>query len=144
MNKHKRPRSASEFHEERDRDLYRAFKQALCRKDLTNEHDMVRAAIETPAERFYVSEERAARVVNQWLADKCPPRMLATQRMMYEEIVRRVLRLHERHPARRINQLVWEVICQPAPRFYLTEKSAFVILRRIRKKSIQRQHLMAA
>ena len=70
------------------------------------------------------------------MTDGCPPRMLPMQRMMYDEIIRRVIEMRQQQPRERINRLVWEVICQPAPRFYLTEKSAYVILNRIKKKSV--------
>lgn len=128
MKTHKKTRSASEFHEARNRDLVRAYKQAYQRKELTTSHDTIRAALAMPAERFYVSEERAVRVVNQWLSGHRPAKMLPMQRMMYEEIVRRVHHLRSKRQHERINHLVWEVIAQPAPRFYLTEKSAYVIL----------------
>ena len=130
MKTQKKTRATSEFHEERDRDLLRAYKQAFIRKDLNNRLDTVRAAITMPAKRFYVSEERAIRVVRQWLAGRQPTKMLPMQRMMYEEIVRRVKDLRRERPKERLNRLVWEVIAQPAPRFYLTEKSAYVILLR--------------
>ena len=131
MKKHNTPRAASEYHEERDHDLHLAYKQAVRRKDLTTLGDIIRATVETPAPRFYVSEERAARVVNQWMIhQQQPKKMLPMQRMMYEEIIRRVKQMRQSHPKERLNRLVWEVICQPAPRFYLTEKSAYVILRR--------------
>ena len=116
---------------ERNRDLLRVYKQALRRKDLVRQRDIIKAAITTPAQRFYVSEERAVRVVNQWLSKRCTSKMLPMQRMMYAEIVRRVKALRRQRPQERINRLVWEVIAQPAPRFYLTEKSAYVILGKI-------------
>ena len=133
MRKHTR-RAASEYHEERNRDLLRVYKQALLRKDLTQHDEILKATVMTPAQRFYVSEERAVRVVNQWLAKQCSSKMLPMQRMMYAEIVRRVKALRRQRPNERINRLVWEVIAQPAPRFYLTEKSAYVILRKIKKR----------
>ncbi len=136
MKKHTIRRGSSEYHEQRDHDLFCAYKQAFTRKDLSNERDTVRAAIKSPTPRFYVSEERAVRVVNQWMTDGCPPRMLPMQRMMYDEIVRRVREMQRQQPRERINRLVWEVISQPAPQFYLTEKSAYVILNRIRKESV--------
>lgn len=97
--------------------------------------DLYAEIVEWPAQRFYVSEERACSVIKRmqrgigFLAGMHP-----LKRMMFVEINRRVAVLQKSQPGRSVRSLCRKVVMQPAPRFYLTSSSAKAILNGYRKK----------
>lgn len=124
-----------DFRAQRDRDLYRAY----CRT-LDNTHSpfrlptVIQQVLKRPAERFYVSEERAAIVITEMMKGKSIASMQVQKRRMYNEIYRRFRRVKRAHPAMSLQEAITIVVNQPAPEFYLTVGSAIVILHRIRKQ----------
>lgn len=95
---------------------------------------LMEEVVATPAQRFYVSEERAAIVLSKMLQGQSIAHMQLQKRRMFEEIYRRFLALMQRRPYLRYQEAVAIVVNQPAPEFYLTIGSAIVILHRIRKR----------
>lgn len=127
-----------DFRGQRDDDLFRAYSAAWERAYMNDEYvclsRLMEEVVATSAQRFYVSEERAAIVLSKMLQGQSIAHMQLQKRRMFEEIYRRFLALMQRRPYLRYQEAVTIVVNQPAPEFYLTIGSAIVILHRIRKR----------
>ncbi|MBR5688432.1 MAG: hypothetical protein IKX36_10845 [Prevotella sp.] len=128
-------RTENELNEERDQDLWRTYLEVSRSLELLSEEDAVRRTVTSAAPRFYVSDERAARVVS-WLENdnERVERMLPQRREMFDEIYRRTQLLRTEHPDWCLRDLVRHVVSRPAPQFYLTPGSGYMILRRIKRR----------
>lgn len=124
--------SVSDFSEDRNRELLKVFYALLEKESRQGIEDVFMRAIKAPASRFWVSERRAAAVVGRMNSkgDTALARMLPARREMYREIYRRYLLEREERPKESMVGLVSEIVNSPAPEFYLTFKSARVILYR--------------
>lgn len=122
-----------EYKDQRDRDLLRVY-YALRGNKYPSEHDFFEAVVNSPSERFWVSEERATAVIASMIRGKKLDNMLKNKASMFEEIYRRVLELRKTRPNEPLFYLVFDVVNQPAPKFYMTPKSAKVIICKIRKE----------
>lgn len=79
---------------------------------------------DVPAPRFYISEERAFRLVSlRRRKGRWPEGIIPTRRRMLNEIYRRVEAMMEADPALDLRDAVFEVVNSPAPSFYLTPGS---------------------
>lgn len=123
----------SDFGDERDADLLRAYREVLGEVDYIRLDEVCEKVVSKPSKRFWVSEERAAEVVGKMLRGGSLAGMMPQRRAMYEEIYRRCVdRLQGcRMP---LCQVVFDVVNSPAPCFYLEPKSAKIILWRVRNK----------
>lgn len=82
-----------------------------------------------PADRFYVSEERAYRLLlEKRRTGRFPHGMWPTKRRMLEIIDERVSSLVSEHPDQPLYELVFRVVNSPAPSFFLTPNSIRTIL----------------
>lgn len=136
--KMKKKGSTSDFARQRDRELYESFKQVLATSRGVALRDMFGMAAARPASRFWVSEERAAAVIGAMMRDGVEPAtagMFAGRRAMYEELFSRVIAKMTADPSLCMTHAVGEAVCEPAPCFYLTDKSAKVIIYRIRRRA---------
>ncbi len=134
----KKKGSTSDFARQRDRELYESFKQVLATSRGVALRDMFGMAAARPASRFWVSEERAAAVIGAMMRDGVEPAtagMFAGRRAMYEELFSRVIAKMTADPSLCMTHAVGEAVCEPAPCFYLTDKSAKVIIYRIRQRA---------
>lgn len=129
----KKEGSGFEYKEQRDRALLRAYYELRGNK-YPSEHDFFEAVVNAPSERFWVSEERATAVVASMIRGKKLDNMLQNKASMFEEIHRRVLELRKSRPNEPLSYLVFDVVNQPAPKFYITPKSAKVIICKIKKE----------
>ncbi len=124
--------STADFIPQRNKELLEAFKQELYQLgNISNDRIFSRAA-HRKASRFWVSEQRAAVVVSKMLKGDRLLTMNRKKREMYFEIFKRVRILLEHNPHRTISDAVFEVVNSPAPEFYLTDKSARVLIYKIR------------
>lgn len=124
--------SKSDFIPQRNKELLDAFKQELYQLgSISNDRIFSRAAHRT-ASRFWVSEQRAAVVVSKMMKGDNLQSMNRKKREMYFEIFRRVMDLRKKNPKTTIYDAVFEVVNSPAPEFYLTDKSARVLIYQIR------------
>lgn len=123
-----------ENEEARNRDLMRAFNAQLAIKKNRSMSDVYKATVNSPSERFWVSEERAAIVISNMMRGDTLEGMGRTKRTMYYEIFHRVRKLRKLRPSDSIYNLTFEVVNSPAPQFYLTPGSAKVIIYKIRKQ----------
>lgn len=126
--------SKFEYEEERDKDLMRAYREQLSLCDSIILSDIFRKVVLMPSSRFWVSEERASIVVASMMKGDKLERMRPTTREMYKEIYKRVRKQKEEHADKSLSEIVFCVIRQPAPQFYLTPDSARVIVSRIKRK----------
>lgn len=133
----KKSGSVSEFLGLRDRELAEAFASILRTADMPL-RDMFAAAAASPCSRFWVGELRAERVVrnmiNAGLSSPDDPDMLPKKREMYAEICRLTKNLMEADPSLSLPRAVELAVNSPAPEFYITEKSAKVIIYSIRRR----------
>lgn len=124
--------SISTFTKQRNDDLMRAYREKLAEVRHISIHDIFRRVSETPSARFWVSEERAANVINTLYAGKPLPIMGRKKREMFQEIYRRFLILKNEFPKKSVYELVSRIVVQPAPSFYLTPRTVGVLIYRIK------------
>ncbi len=115
--------SIMDFTRQRNEDLMRAYREQLALASFIVMPEIFSLVAESPASRFWVSEERAAVEVSRMLAGKPFPRMRSNKREMFEEIFRRFLIEREKFPEMSVYRLVSRVVVQPAPKFYLTPRT---------------------
>ncbi len=132
--------SIMDFTQERNDDIMRAYRVQLAKANYIVMPEIFRLVAESPASRFWVSEERAAVEVSRMLVGKPFSRMRANKREMFEEIYRRYLLLREKHPDKSVYELVSKVVRQPAPKFYLTPRTVGEFIYRIRNGWYDKQY----
>lgn len=129
----KRQGSKFPLEAERNRGLLKAFRELFPTHDnfdlLFYQH-----IADSPAERFWVTEERATLVVLSMLKGCGLSKMIPSRAEMYKEIYRRYLELRKRRPGQPVALLVGEIVNQPAPKFYMTAKSVREIIYRLKRK----------
>ena len=121
------------FTRERNDALLKAYREHTDAADFVRLIDIGQIIVNSPAQRFWVSEERAAAVVSGIF--RCLPvlkTMRPTKREMFHEIHRRVLILKNEHPDWKLCQLVFKVVNSPAPKFYMEPSTALQRLFKIR------------
>lgn len=122
---------------QRDNELMEAYKRAVTASAAIRLDEVFRKAVETPCSRFWCSEERAYMVCLWIKAGRSLEHMNPTRKDMFMEIFRRVEQLRNTATGESFYALVIRVVNSPAPRFYLTPKSAQVIVHHIKKKCLE-------
>ena len=123
-----------EYEKQRNDDLMRCYREHLSRRPFIHLPEVLEDIVNSPSARFWVSEERAAIVMSQMMRGDQLEKMRPLKREMFQEIYKRVMMLKEEHPDWPLSQLAFEVVRQPAPKFYLTPGSAKVIISKIRRQ----------
>lgn len=127
--------STCEYNEQRDRNLFLTFRSVILASQNIRFADISRVVVNSPAERFWVSEKRAAIVISDMLKGRnvlaC---MNSCKREMYREIFARVRTLLRQQPHLPLSEAVTRIVAAPAPKFYLTPQSARIIYYRIRDR----------
>ncbi|MEG1729359.1 MAG: hypothetical protein RR280_07450 [Bacteroidaceae bacterium] len=128
-------KSKFEYYEERDKDLMDVYRYVfLTSPNGTTLNDMLSIIVEHKSKRFWVSEKRAYLIMLRLRNGDDLSSMNENKRKMYFEIYRRINQLElERHEHNLLN-LVYGVLAQEAPCFYLTAGSAKVIIHYIKKR----------
>lgn len=125
--------SVSHFISERNRALLSEFRRQVSKCAFVTLNEIGERVVNSPAPRFWVSEERAAIVVSAIMRGKPVLKtMRLSKREMFEEIHRRVVILKKSHPDWFLYELVHEVVNSPAPKFYMKTSSALERLFKIR------------
>lgn len=124
--------SIMDFTRQRNEDLMRAFREQLALARFIVMPEIFQLVADSPASRFWVSEERAAIVISAMAAGKSLTRMRSNKREMFEEIYRRFLIERESHPKKSVYELVTKIVNQPAPKFYLTPRTVGEFIYRIK------------
>lgn len=112
----------------------RAYHEQIASCDTIVLSDIFRNVVEMPSARFWVSEERAAIVIARMFRGDKLEKMRPNAREMYFEIYKRVVSEMETYPDKSIAEIIFQVIRQPAPKFYLTPDTARVIVTRIKRE----------
>lgn len=129
--------SISDFTSERNMLLITRFREMIARQSSASVSNLFKDVANSPSPRFWVSEERAAEVISKMMkGEKLPGRMYAGKKEMYLEIYRRVKRLKEKDPQARLSHLVFRVVNQEAPSFYLSWERVYQLVQSNRKKSM--------
>lgn len=122
-----------EFTRLRNLDLMRCYRYQISTMPFVRLSLLGERIVNMPAQRFYVSEDRAAVVVSQILRGR---RVLDTMRQpkreMFEEILRRYIILHDKMPDVRPFEIVSEIVNAPAPKFYMAPRTAIEIIYKIK------------
>ena len=124
--------SILDFTRERNADLMRVYHDRLAEASIIVMPVIFQLVADSPASRFWVSEERAAIVISAMAAEKPMPRMRSNKREMFEEIYRRYLIMREDYPDKSVYELVTKIVNQPAPKFYLTPRTVGEFIYRIK------------
>ncbi len=124
--------SILDFTRERNADLMRVYRDKLAEASIIVMPVIFQLVADSPASRFWVSEERAAIVISAMAAGKPMPRMRSNKREMFEEIYRRYLIMREDYPGMSVYELVTKIVNQPAPKFYLTPRTVGEFIYRIK------------
>lgn len=126
------------YKEERDRDLFRAYNAAL--KSLGKEavnvprEKVVRHVIYSVAPRFYISYEEARRNVKRIINGRSPRCVSSIRIEMYNDLANLLAGYLRRRPKASFNDALCSVLAEkPAPRFYLSERSALLIIYQMQK-----------
>lgn len=137
-NKRVAHRTPFEYGDDRMKDLLRVFYNQLGDTD-TTVTEMVKNAVASPSERFWVSEERALRVVSAMERGSYVCKGSYLKREMFAEIHRRCCQLAVTHPDWTLSRRVSYVVNHEAPRFYMSESNAHSLICRERRRARQRQ-----
>lgn len=124
--------SILEFTRARNADLMRTYREKLAEASIIIMPVIFELVAESPASRFWVSEERAAIVISTMAAGKPMPRMRRNKREMFEEIYRRFIIMKQEFPDKSVYELVTNIVNQPAPKFYLTPRTVGEFIYRIK------------
>ena len=124
--------SILDFTKERNADLMRVYRARLAEASVIVMPVIFELVAQSPASRFWVSEERAAIVISAMVAGKPMPRMRSNKREMFTEIYRRYLVMREACPDKSVYELVTKIVNQPAPKFYLTPRTVGEFIYRIK------------
>lgn len=131
----KRKGSKFEYEAERNKELLKAYCSQIEICSEIHLDEILSRVVNTPCSRFWVSDERASIVmsgIERGTANL--DSMIESRKEMFLEIYDRVKALRINNPTMSLSELTNEVVKQPAPRFYLTAKSARTIIHRIRKQ----------
>lgn len=124
--------SIMDFTRQRNDDLMRVYHEQLALANYIVMPEIFEKVAESPASRFWVSEERAAVEVSRMLVGKPFSRMRPNKREMFQEIFRRYIALRDVYPDKSLFELVSIIVHQPAPKFYFTPRTVGEFIYRIK------------
>lgn len=127
-------RATFEYHADRSRELLKVFNEELGVSEKDRMEDVLQRVVNHPSSRFWVSEERALRIVSSMCRRPLPPKCHPLKREMFEEIHRRTMRLVRQHPDWSLKRCVYHVVNHEAPKFYLAVASAHSLICQERKR----------
>lgn len=129
--------STLEYSDERIRALMMEYERYISKCDYIRMPDVFAHIVNRPCRRFWVSNKRAAVVIANMLRGDKLESMHPTKREMFQEIFNRVKILRQKNPQKSLSALVSMVVCQPAPKFYLSPRSAKIMFYKAKKKWYQ-------
>lgn len=129
------------FTDERNEELMRAFREAINKRTFIDITEISEEVVNMPCSRFWVSEERAMVVVSAMMKGKhVLNAMRPTKQEMFKEIYSRVLALQKQLPELSMFELVLKAVNSPAPKFYMTPRSAMETIYKIKKGFYEKQN----
>lgn len=122
--------------DERNQCLWEAYKIVIRQAPApVKTSDIYLAAVNMPCPQFWISSEQAAKIISAIERRRISiDTMSVTRKDMIEVIMNRVAELKRDCPRMPLRECIEEVVYSPAPRFFLTPKSAKTILHRYRKQ----------
>ena len=121
-------RTSFEYRDDRSRNLLEVFNRLFNSIPDARVDNVLMLTVNSPSRRFWVSEERALRVVRKMEHSLKPMPCNTLKREMYDEICRRVRNLEDVHPGWSLERRVGYVVNHEAPKFYLSKSSAHAII----------------
>lgn len=123
--------SVCDYVAERNRELALAYRQCIVKCRKIKMWDTLKEVVNMPSSRLWISEPRAAAVIREYLSGKrCGSK--SRRSPLYAEVWRRYQKLAAERPDDSFDDIVYDVVNSPAPKFYLTAGSAKVILCKFR------------
>ena len=137
MAKHKG--NIGDYTEQRNRELNLAYRQAAGRMLSECGHLDVAKAVEiarmSQTSRFFINEDTASRIIRKMLSGLQPVKgMDKCKCVMYNLLFDTYMLFHNMYPLMRHEEIIAEICSQPAPEFFLTNKSAYQIISRYRRR----------
>ena len=120
----------------RNADLMAAYKEVMRLHWDEPRADIIRRLLACPAGGFYVLPEQAMRLVSYYESHGRFPVKKGTSTEKYAEIMRR-FKAHPDLGKRQKIDIMNEIVSQPAPAFYLTEKSCAVTVTRLLREGFR-------
>lgn len=130
-----------EYEKERNDNLLKLYHQLISEVRFIRSEEIYKKMAVCPSERFWVSEERALIVVLQIIKGDNLTYMSKNKREMFFEIHKRAMLMKNQRPELTLTKIVFRVVRQPAPKFYLTEGSIKVIISKIKSKWYERKRI---
>lgn len=128
----RRKGSVACFKRDRDRELLRIFREKLSQcKGYIFLPDVLEATVNSPTSHFWVSSERAITMIHRIRKGSSLDNMRETRREMFFEIERRVMELEKKGLS--LEDAVLRTLDGGAPKFYITSKSAKILIHKIKK-----------
>lgn len=128
----KKKGSKFEYERERDDALFNAYRTALSQCTRVKKVEIYRVVARMPSPRFWVSPERATIVISRMLRGDELHYMTPLKRKMFREIYDRYVDEFQKRPEESVYNIVFDIVHQQAPSFYLTPGSVKTILCRIK------------
>lgn len=133
-----------EFTDERNKELMSAFRNVMNNCNFIDITKISEEVVNMPCSRFWVSEERAMVVVAALIKGKpVLDTMRPTKREMFQEIYKRVLDYQKQFPDASMFELVLKAVNSPAPKFYMTPRSAMETIYKIKKGFYEKAKLLS-
>jgi len=123
-------------------DLYRVYKEVLDTGKYTNKYQIMRIAVNKPSCRFWTSAERLAEVITAW--EKSGNARVGSNNLrheMYLELYTRYKEYIKEHNGVKKIDACYDIINQPAPKFYLKPSWGLKILYKGRLSRTRTHHL---
>lgn len=144
MSKH---RSCAEFGADRDHELLATFDRLMAESDGKMPLGALIAQVGSqPASRFYISELRAQRVLQQRRRGKAAGTSTPTRQRLYRALEERVAELMREDTALKFADAVVQAVNSPAPEFYMEPSSVRVTLYALlrRRRAERRARLLSS
>ena len=129
----------ADYREEKERQLMKAYRKALSECRCVNLNTIFKKTADSPASRFFVSEERAAAVISKMMRGQKPKMVSALKMQMFREILRRVQDIRSENPTFSIYHCCVLAVNSPAPKFYMTPLSVRQTIYRLKREYSKRK-----
>ena len=115
---------------QRDIELCATYRNIISEATYIYLPDILRKVAESPASRFFVSEQRAYLVISQWRKSGVLSVTTPLRRRMFEDIWEIASDLMTQNQELSLYDAVFEAVNSPAPSFYLTPGSTRTLIYR--------------
>ena len=115
-------RQPSEYVDDRNRDLWNVYKNIIFTAKEINFNQVISQVATSPAQRFWISPERASKVINRMIAGDSLSYMKPHRRSMFYELYNRFLEYKKlpQYANLPTSHIMVYVVEEEAPSFYLT------------------------